>query len=75
MLWIMDSIYTKEHVRLVQKLKQARMESKLTQVQTAKLLRKQQSYISKIERGERRIEALELGKFATLYKKDISYFF
>lgn len=75
MLCIMDSIYTKEHARLVQKLKQARTDAKLTQVQTAKMLNKPQSYISKIERGERRIEALELGKFAKLYKKGIAYFF
>jgi len=46
----------------------------LTQVEVGKKLKKPQAYISKIERGERKIEAIELGEFAKIYNKDIKYF-
>ena len=36
----------------------------------SKKLRRPQSYLSKIERGERKIEAIELGDFAKIYNKD-----
>ena len=75
MLYVMgNSLYTIEHRKLIEKLKSVRMELGLTQVQVSTLLKKPQSYVSKIERGERRIEAIELGKFANIYKKDISSF-
>ena len=45
----------------------------LTQVDASKKL-KNQSYLSKIERGERKIEAIELGDFAKIYNKEINYF-
>ena len=39
-----------------------------------KLLKKPQAYISKIERGERGVDAIELAEFARVYNKDINYF-
>lgn len=69
-----NSLYTAEHKKLIEKLKAVRVELGLTQVQVSKLLKKPQSYVSKIERGERRIEAIELGKFASVYKKEVSFF-
>lgn len=59
---------------LLEKLRSARLEAKLTQVEASKKLKKPQSYLSKIERGERKIEATELGDFAKIYNKDINYF-
>ncbi len=44
------------------------------QVEAGKKLRKPQAYISKIERGERNIDVLELVEFAKKYKKSIEYF-
>lgn len=59
---------------LLEKLRSARLEAGLTQVEASKKLKKPQSYLSKIERGERKIEAIELGDFAKIYNKDINYF-
>ena len=40
----------------------------------ASKLKKPQSYISKIERGERRVDAAELKELAKIYNKNITYF-
>jgi len=68
------SIYSKEHKNTFEKLKQARFEIGLKQEEVATRLKKHQSYISKIERGERRIDVVELQKLAKIYKKDINFF-
>jgi len=70
----MSKKYLPKYQRLTKKLRLARLEAKLTQVQAGKKLRKPQAYISKIERGERGVDALELAEFAKVYKKDITYF-
>jgi len=46
----------------------------LTQVEAGKRLKKPQAYLSKIERGERRVDAVELAELAKVYNKDINYF-
>ena len=68
------AIYSKDHKILVGKLKQARIEAGLDQIGVAKLLGKSQSYISKIESGQRRIDVHQLKGFAKIYKKSIDYF-
>jgi len=68
------SIRTKEYADFVGKLRKARIDAGLTQVQVAKKLKRPQSYISKAESGEQRLDVIELKKFAKLYKKDINYF-
>jgi transcriptional regulator with XRE-family HTH domain len=68
------SIYTKEYRELIARLKKARREASLKQIEVAKKLGKPQSYISKIERGERRVDITELKQLAKIYKKDINYF-
>lgn len=67
-------IYSKEHKYLVEQLKKARQEAGLEQKEVAKLLSKTQSYISKIESGQRRIDVVQLKEIARVYKKSISYF-
>jgi len=50
------TIYSKDHKFLVEQLKKARIEAGLDQGKAAVLLGKTQSYISKIEAGQRRID-------------------
>jgi transcriptional regulator with XRE-family HTH domain len=68
------SIRTKEYQNFALKLKNARLEAGLTQVDASKKLKRPQSYISKAEAGEQRLDVVELQKFAKLYNKNINYF-
>lgn len=68
------SIRTKEYQDFAEKLRKARLDAGLTQVEAAKKLKRPQSYISKSEAGEQRLDIVEIRKFATLYKKDVGYF-
>ena len=68
------SIYSNEYKNAVKKLRKARNEANLMQVDVAKKLNKPQSYVSKIERGERRIDVAELSILAKIYKKPLEYF-
>jgi len=52
----------------------ARLEAGLTQVEVGKRSKKPQAYISKIERGERGVDAVELAEFTKLYGKSMNYF-
>ena len=70
----MPSIYSKDYQRFLIRLKRARLDSGLTQVQVGKLLKLPQTWVSKVERGERRLDIVEVAKFAKLYKKPLSYF-
>lgn len=68
------TIYSNEYKKVIRKLKDARVKAGLTQLDVAKKLRKHQSYISKIESRERRLDIIELKLLASLYKKDIRHF-
>ncbi|MCL4416450.1 MAG: helix-turn-helix transcriptional regulator [Actinobacteria bacterium] len=68
------SIYSKEYEYLVSQLKKARLEAGLTQVKVSKLLKKSQSNISKVEKGQIRLDVIQLRVYAKLYKKDLNYF-
>ena len=56
----------------LKRLKQARLDAALTQAEVAKLLARPQSFVSKSESGERRVDFVELLQLAKLYKKPIS---
>lgn len=68
------SVYTKEYHEIIKKLKQARFDAGLKQTDVARKLKKPQSYVSKIECGERRLDVTELKEFAIIYKKNINFF-
>ncbi len=68
------SIFSKEHRYLIDQLKKARLESGLDQITVAKLLKRTQSIVSKIESGQMRIDVIQLIKFAKIYKKPLGYF-
>ena len=66
--------YLPKYQKLVRKLRHARLEANLTQIGAGKRLKKPQSYISKVERGERGVDAAELAEFARVYGKGMDYF-
>jgi transcriptional regulator with XRE-family HTH domain len=68
------TIYSKEYKNITKKLQKARKEAGLKQIDVALKLGKPQSYVSKIEKGERRLDVLELKKIAKIYNKKITYF-
>ncbi|MEX2437430.1 MAG: helix-turn-helix transcriptional regulator [Candidatus Paceibacterota bacterium] len=70
----MTKKYKVKYQKLVQRLRQARLDARLTQVDVGKKLKKPQAYVSKIERGERRVDVVELDELAKLYKKSLEYF-
>ena len=68
------SIHTNEYKVFVGRLKKARLEAGLTQVEAAKKLGRPQSHISNVETGQQRVDVVELKRFAKLYGKAVNYF-
>lgn len=68
------STYTNDYIASIDRLKKIRIELGIKQADVANKLGKPQSYISKIERGERRLDISELKELAKIYKKDITHF-
>lgn len=64
------STFNDDHDRLRAWLLEARRKSGLTQVQAAKRLRRPQSYVSDVERGQRRIDVVELVRLCRLFQAD-----
>lgn len=53
------SIHSERYRRLLALLVQARKDAEITQVELAKRLAKPQSFVSKFENGERRLDVIE----------------
>jgi len=68
------TIYSKEHKYIVEQLKKAREGVGLSQEEVAKILGKTQSYISKIESGQRKVDVIQLKEFAKIYQKPLDFF-
>lgn len=58
------SIYSAEYRRLCALLRELRIEAGLTQIEVAERLDEPQSFVSKYESGERRLDVIELGQVA-----------
>ena len=69
-----SAVHTPEYEYLLKRLREARRQAELTQVQVAKALGRPQSFVTKCELGERRIDPVDLQRFAKLYRKPISFF-
>jgi len=52
----MSSVHLNRYKRLLKQLQAARLEAELTQAQVAKALGRPQSFVSKCESGERRVD-------------------
>jgi len=68
------NIHSVSYQRFLQRLRQAREEVGLTQAEVSIALGKPQSYVSKCESGERRVDVIELADFARIYNKTIDFF-
>lgn len=70
----MADIYSSRYRAFLVLLRQARKAAGLSQVQAAAALGQSQAFVSKSERGERRVDFVELLDFAELYQQPLSYF-
>lgn len=68
-------VQPKEYKHVGAALTAARERAGLSQVQLAKLLRKPQSFVSNYERGQRRIDILELLRIVDALESDARFIF
>jgi transcriptional regulator with XRE-family HTH domain len=61
------SVFTRRYERFLEALRQARTDSGLTQTEVARRLGRPQSFVSKCESGERRVDVVELLEFCRAY--------
>jgi ribosome-binding protein aMBF1 (putative translation factor) len=71
---VKKSLYSAEYERFLQLLREAREAAGLTQLQAARKMGRLQSFVSKCESGERRVDIIELGKFSQAYGVRLAQF-
>ena len=70
----MKTIYHSEYKKIIKKLKAARAEAELTQMQVCNILKWNRNKLQKIETQDRRMDIIELLQLGNVYKKPINYF-
>ncbi len=70
----MSTVHSPRYRQFLKKLRSARLDAGLTQQEVARALRRPQSFVSKCESGERRVDVVELERFARLYRKALEDF-
>jgi transcriptional regulator with XRE-family HTH domain len=68
------TVHSAHYQAFLRRLRRARSEAGLTQADVAKKLGCHQSFVSKCESGERRVDVIELARFARIYGKPFSFF-
>lgn len=68
------SVYTNQYRRFRALLIEARKAAGLTQVALAEQLERPQSFVSKVERGERRLDVVEFLEVARVLRLDVVAF-
>lgn len=68
------SIHSSEYLTFLKTLRQVRRRAGLTQVDLAELIGETQSSVSKMERGERRIDIVELRTMCRAFRIPLSEF-
>lgn len=64
----------RDYRELARRLRVARLDADLLQERVAELIGKPQSFVSRLESGERRIDIVETAHLAKLYGKPLTYF-
>jgi len=68
------SVFTREYRALLRLLRETRQAADVTQTQLAKSLGQSQSFISKCERGERRLDVIQLRTICHILGTTLSEF-
>ena len=63
-----------EYQKLLEKLRSARIERGLTQEEASVAFSRPADFVSSVEDGTRRIDPVELCRFAVLYQKPVTWF-
>ena len=66
----MSSIYSDEYQLVIKSLRSTRIDQGITQTQLAESLGKPQSFVAKVENGERRLDVIEFATIARLLSLD-----
>ena len=66
----MNSLRDQRYRKLIARLKKARLDKGMNQSEVAVLIKRPQSFMSKIENSERRLDALELCDLMRVYELD-----
>lgn len=69
-----SAIFRLAYQQMLVRLRKARVDAGLSQEEAARALKRPQSYVSKCELGERRIDPIDLMDFAVLYGRPVTYF-
>jgi hypothetical protein len=69
-----DIAYRHRYRNFLSKLREARIGAGLTQIAVARKLGRPQSFVSKCESGERRVDVVELQEFSRIYGKPLVFF-
>jgi len=66
----MASIYSEDYQLIIKALRAGRLAKGMTQAELAKALGKPQSFVAKVENGERRLDVVEFVRFCRLVSLD-----
>lgn len=70
-----SAVYDREYQYVIGRVREARKEAGMTLREVGQALDRPISFVSKCELGERRIDPVDLRRFAELYDKPFEYFF
>lgn len=65
---------TDDYAYIIRRLKEARLEKGLRSTRVSEAIKCQKEYLSAVERGTQKIDAVSLLRLIKLYDKDIDYF-
>lgn len=68
------SIYTQEYAVVLRLLVEARKQAGITQIDLAKKLGQSQSFVSKVERGDRRLDIIQLRTLCQIFSTSLPDF-
>jgi transcriptional regulator with XRE-family HTH domain len=68
------SLHSEAYSTFLRRLRAAREAVGMTQVEAGRQIDRPQAYVQKCESGERRVDAVELARFAKLYRRPAAWF-